>query len=73
MQGHKNSSCLACGRVLDLQKHAKSKYYENMAKTSFLKLFIVIIWSVTPIFYFFLYVFLLKTSLGFVFKEILIT
>ena len=50
MQGHENSPCFACGRVLDLQKHAKSKFYENMAKTSFLKLVIVVIWSVTPIF-----------------------
>jgi len=73
MQGHKNSPCLACGRVLDLQKHAKRKFYENMAKTSLLKLVIVVIWSVTPLFLFFLFVFLLKKSSGFVFKEILIT
>jgi len=53
MQGHKNSPCSACGRVLDLQKHAKRKFRENMAKTGFLKLFIIVIWSVTPVFYFF--------------------
>jgi len=62
MQGHKNSLYLACGRVLDLQKHAKRKFYENMAKTSFLKLVTVVIWSVTPFFYIF-YVLLLKKSL----------
>jgi len=50
MQGHENLPCFTCGRVLDLQKHAKSKFYKNMAKTSFLKLFIVVTWSVTPIF-----------------------
>jgi len=44
-----------------------------MAKTSFLKLVIVVIWSVTPIFHVFLFVFLLKKSLVFVLKEILIT
>jgi len=53
MQGHRNSPCFACGRVLDLQKHAKRKFYENMAKKSFLMLVIAVIWSVTPIFYFF--------------------
>jgi len=53
MPGHKYSPCLACGRVLDLQIHAKRKIYENMAKASFLKLVIVVIWSVTPRFHFF--------------------
>jgi len=43
-----------------------------MAKTRFLKLVIVVIWSVDA-YIFFLSVFLLKKSLGFVFKEILIT
>jgi len=56
MQGHYNSPCLACGKVIDPQKHAKRKFYENMAKTSFFKLIVVVIWSVTPIFYF-LYLF----------------
>ena len=53
MQGHRNSPCFACGRVLDLQKHAKREFYEIMAKKSFLKLVIAVIWSVTPTFYFF--------------------
>jgi len=47
---------LACGRVLDRQKHTERKYCENMAKTSFLKLVFVGIWSVTTTFYF-LYLF----------------
>ena len=55
-----------------ISKHAKRNFYENMDKTSFLKLVIVVIWSVDA-YIFFLSVFLLKKSLGFVFKEILIT
>jgi len=43
-----------------------------MAKTGFLKLVIVVIWSVTPIFYFFYLFSSLKKSLGFIFKKILI-
>ena len=35
MQDHKNSPCFARGRVLDLQKHAKRKFRENMAKKGF--------------------------------------
>jgi len=31
----KNSPCLACGRVEELQKHAQRKFYENMVKASF--------------------------------------
>jgi len=42
-----------------------------MAKTSFLKL-VIVIWSVTPIFYCFLFVSSLTSSV-FVYKEILIT
>ena len=43
-----------------------------MATTSYLKLVIVVIQSVTPHILFVLFVFLLEKSLGFVFREILI-
>ena len=52
MQDYKNSPCLACGQDLDLQNHTKRKFYENMAKTNFLKLVIVVLWSETPRFCF---------------------
>jgi len=61
---------LACGRVLDLQKYAKRKFHESLAKTSFIKLVIVVIWSVTPTFHFFLFVFILEKSLSFVLRKL---
>jgi len=72
MQGHKNSPCFACGRVLDLQKHAKRKFYENMAKTKLFEASICRYLVADTYILFFLFVFPLKKSLGFVFKEILI-
>ena len=42
------------------------KFYENMAKTSFLMFIMVVIWSVTPTFYFFLQIFYFGKSLYFV-------
>jgi len=49
----KHSSCPACGRVHELWKVVWREFCENMAKISFWKLVIVVIWSVAPTFNFF--------------------
>jgi len=67
MHDHKNSPCFECGRVLDLPKHAKRKFYENIEAS-----YCCYVVCDTYIL-FFLFVFLLKKSLVFVFKEIRIT